>query len=356
MSDNIFDRLAELLSSSDSVNWELAAELGSSVAGADAGLPPESEAHWHEYVETARHFVSDLPGFRSAPDIAIRLGDRRQWTAANVRGFEYLATPLAEKLGQDPANPMGPLFSILVGMQVGSMVGSLSHRVMGNFEAPLPALAKGELWFVPPNIIEFSADHGLDQKQVDLWVALNELIHASILAMPGTSQKLRKVISTYMQGLELNPEALRIDPMAAGFDPEELGRIVEDPTFLTDLFTGTHQQEDLAEIQAFVAVIEGYPAYVLSSLDPHLLPELPALQEAIDRRRATPSAGEQFLQRLLGIELEGPLRRQAVELFGEIDRRWGPESIDRIWASEHGFPLASELEDPVAWAARVLLS
>ena len=356
MTDNIFDRLAELLSSSESVNWELAAELGTSIAGDDEGRPPESDAHWNEYVETARHFLLDVPGLRPKADLRVNVVDRRQWTASQVRGFEYLATPLADKLREDPTNPMGALFSILVGLQVGSMAGSLSQRVVGNFEAALPPLSPGGLWFVAPNIAEFSADHGLDSKQIDLWIALNELVHASIFAMPGTPQRLRNVISTYINDLEFNPGALPMDPMDEGFDPEELGRIVQDPSFLTDLFTGTHREEHLAEIQAFVGLVEGFPRYVLSSLDPHLLPALPALQEAIDRRRATPSAGEQFLQRLLGIELDGPLNRAAAEFFAEIEQRWGPESIARIWSSGDSFPLANELQDPVAWAARVLLS
>ncbi len=105
-----------------------------------------------------------------------------------------------------------------------------------------------------------------------------------------------------------------------------------------------------------MAAVEGFPVYVLSSLDPQLLPELPALQEAIDRRRVTPSAGEQFLQKLLGIELDGPLHRAAAEFFAEIERRWGPEAIARMWASADSFPQAKELGDPVAWAARALLS
>ena len=356
MSDNIFDRLAELLSSSDAVNWELAAELGTSVAGEDTGVPAGSEAHWEEYVETARHFLAEIPGLRPQADLQVNVASRREWTARHVRGFEYLAAPLADKLREDPSNPMGALFSIMVGLQVGSMAGSLSHRVMGNFEAALPPLSTPGLWFVAPNIAEFSTDHGLDAKQLDLWVALNELIHASIFAMPGGPQKLRDLVSTYVAGLDFNPHALPMDPMAENFDPEELGRIVQDPSFLTDLFTGTHREEDLAEIQTFVAVVEGFPVYVLASLDPKLIPELPALQEAIDRRRATPSTGEQFLQKLLGIELDGPLNRAAAEFFAEIERRWGPESMARIWASAESFPLARELSDPVAWAARVLLS
>ncbi len=210
MSDNIFDRLAELLSSSESVNWELAAELGTSVAGDDGVLTPDAETHWKEYVETARHFLAEVPGLRPQPDLELHVVDRRQWTAQQVRGFEYLATPLADKLREDPSNPMSALFSILVGLQVGSMAGSLSHRVMGNFEAALPPLSAPGIWFVAPNITEFSADHGLDSRQVDLWVALNELIHATIFAMPGAPEKLRTLVSTYVDHLEFNPQVCQL--------------------------------------------------------------------------------------------------------------------------------------------------
>ncbi|NNC93041.1 MAG: hypothetical protein HKN80_11185, partial [Acidimicrobiia bacterium] len=51
MSDNIFDRLAELLSSPGNVNWAIAGEIGSSVAGEPGAVAEGAIGHWEGLVE-----------------------------------------------------------------------------------------------------------------------------------------------------------------------------------------------------------------------------------------------------------------------------------------------------------------
>jgi uncharacterized protein (DUF2342 family) len=39
----------------------------------------------------------------------------------------------------------------------------------------------------------------------------------------------------------------------------------------------------------------------------------------------------------------------------DIERRFGREALDDLWQGPERLPTAEELEDPVGWAARVLL-
>lgn len=352
MTDNIFDRLAELLSSPGPVNWGIAAELGTSVAGESIAVDATATGHWSDYVDTARRF---LPAEAGVDPADVRVVDRRTWTAENVQAFAYVAEPLAAKLTDMPGLPIPGMFSIMVGMQVGSMTGSLSQRLLGNFDAILPPLSPGKLYFVVPNIGDFTRDHELDPSQVDLWLAIHELVHASLLSRPAVTDTLKRLVGDYVGGLELNLDGLPLQGLESGFDPESLAQTLQDPNFLSGMFTGPHQQADLAEIQAFLALLEGYTDFLLDQLEPNLIPQLPQLREAVDRRKAAPSQGEQFLQRLLGIELQRPLYRAGPAFFTEISTRWGPESVSTVWETAESVPRASELEDPVAWAARVLL-
>ena len=59
---------------------------------------------------------------------------------------------------------------------------------------------------------------------------------------------------------------------------------------------------------------------------------------------------------MLGIELRRPEYRTGTEFFEDVERRWGPEATATVWAGPDAFPDAEELADPVAWAARTLLS
>ncbi len=355
MSDNIFDRLAELLSSPGAVNWGIASELGSSVAGDPGSVPGDAADYWHGLVDTAGRMLAETGAVDLTPPRVVAL-DRRDWTTETITGFTYLAEPLAATLSEDQNNPFAPVFSIMVGLQIGSMVGSISHRTLANFDSALPPLGSDSLRFVAPNIAEFTESHDLDPYQAHLWIAIHELVQNRLLAVPDIAGRFRSLVETYITGLELDPEALPLDGMEAGLDPERLGQMMQDPSFLTGMFTGPHQADDLARIQAFLATAEGYVGFLLNRLDSNLLPQLPRIREAVDRRRATPSQGEVFLQKMLGIELRRPEYRVGTEFFEQIERRWGPDAPAAAWAEPDALPNTAELADPVAWAARTLLS
>ena len=353
MSDNIFDRLAELLSSPGNVNWALAKELGSSVAGEPGTVAAGAVAHWQGLADTASRMLGEASIIDLTPPPVAAL-NRRDWTTQTIPGFGYLAEPLAATLSDDESNPFAPVFSIMVGLQIGSMVGSLSHRALANFDSALPPLESASLSFVTPNITEFTEAHDLDPAQAHLWVAAHELVQNRLLVRPAVLGRIRSLVETYVTGLELNQDAM--PGIEASLDPDQLGQMLQDPSFLTGMFTGPHQADDLANIQAFLAIIEGYVGYLLNRLDPKLMPQLARIREAVDRRRATPSQGEVFLQKMLGIELRRPEYRTGTEFFEDIERRWGPEATAAVWAGPDTFPDVTELADPVAWAARTLLS
>ena len=354
MSDNIFDRLAELLSSSGPVNWGLAGELGTSVAGDPGEVPEGAAVLWEGLAETASRTLAPFSVVDLTPP-PVEAVDRRTWTGSTLKQFDYLAEPLAAKLGADEGNPFLPVFSIMVGLQIGSMVGSISHRTLANFDSALPPLGSRRLRFVAPNITDFVDSHDLDQTQTHFWIAAHELVQHRLLSQAGVGDRFRTLMKTYIDGLELDPEALPLGGIEAGFDPEQIGQLMQDPSFLTGMFTGPHQEEDLADIRAFVATVEGYTAYLLDSVDQNLLPQLPRIREAVDRRRATPSQGEVFLQKMLGIEIRRPDYRVGSQFFAEIDRRYGSQSAGTVFAGGEAMPTLAELGDPVGWAARTLL-
>jgi putative hydrolase len=355
VSDNIFDRLAELLSSPGSVNWAIAGELGSSVAGEPGVVAEGALGYWEGLVDTASRMLGDASTVDLTPP-PIHALNRRDWTTRTIPGFAYLAEPLAATLGKDQSNPFGPIFSIMVGLQIGSMVGSMSHRALANFDSALPPLESSSLQFVTPNIAEFTESHDLDPAQAHLWVAAHELVQNRLISLPDVAGRFQSLVDTYVGGLELDQNALPFEGIEAGLDPDRLGQMMQDPSFLTGLFTGPHQAEDLARIQAFLAVVEGYVGYLLNRLDANLMPQLALIREAVDRRRATPSQGEIFLQKLLGIELRRPEYRTGTEFFEDVERRWGPAATATVWAGADALPSSEELADPVAWAARTLLS
>jgi putative hydrolase len=358
VSDNVFDRLRHLLESPGPVNWGLAREIAESVAGPAEPVEPWLADEFVELTHTAAALVtaaSPLDG--SAAVAEVQAVDRRTWAGENVAGFAYLGEPLAAKLagpaGGEAEALLQPLGPALVGMQMGSMAGFLSHRVLAGFDVGLPVDGSGAVYVVP-NIAAFAADHGLDARQARLWLALHEATHQAELAAPWVRRHLAASMKTFVDGLEPDPTGLQ-EKLEALADPEQLQALLEDPAALGGLVPGPDSTQALGRIQAFMSLLEGYAEWLVARAAPGLVTEASRLREAIDRRRAEPSQGEQMLQRMLGLDLQHHRYRLGTTFCEEVARRWGEEALAHLWEGPDDLPSLAELEDPVGWAARVLL-
>jgi putative hydrolase len=356
VTDNLFDRLRRLLEARGPVNWGLAREIAESVAGPAEPVDPWVAEELTDLAHAAALRVSAASPLDAAAG-EVRAADRRTWAATSVAGFAYLAEPLAAKMGSTEEGEADPLLAqlgpALVGMQMGSMAGFLSHRVLAGFDVGLP-VEDAPATFVVPNIAAFTADHGLEERQTRLWLALHETTHRATMALPWMRRHLRSLTAAFVDGLRPDPAGLQ-ERLEALQDPEHLEGLLADPSALSGLTAGPEAEQTLRRLQALMAVLEGYAEWLVGRAAPGLVPEAPRLREAIDRRRAEPSPGEQMLQRMLGLDLQHHHYRRGTAFCEEVARRWGEEALSRLWVGPEALPTSSELEDPVGWAARVLL-
>ena len=356
MTDNLFDRLRRLLEARGPFNWGLAREIAESVAGDPEPVDPWVAEEFVDLAHTAALRVAAASPLDAAPG-EVRAVDRRSWAAASVTGFAYLAEPLAAKMsgaeegGADPLlQQLGPA---LVGMQIGSTAGFLSHRVLAGFDVGLPVEGAPPT-FVVPNIAAFTADHGLDERQARLWLALHEAAHRAEVAVPWVRRHLATLTSAFVDGLRPDPTGLQ-ERLEAMRDPEQLQELLQDPSALSGLTPGPEAEQALRRLQAFMALLEGYAEWLAERAAPGLIPDAPRMREAIDRRRAEPSAGEQMLQRMLGLDLQHHRYRRGTTFCQEVARRWGEDALASLWPGPESLPTYAELDDPVGWAARVML-
>ena len=356
-SDNLFDRLAELFRSNGSVNWRLAREIAESVAGESEPVEPWLAEEYRELAATAGMRIAATspldPTGRTTDVLAV---DRRTWAGNNVEAFSYLAEPVAEKMtgGDAFGSALQPLGPALIGMQMGSVVGFMSHRVLGQFDVGIPAGTESPISFVVPNIEAFAADHDLDLRQTRLWVALHEVTHQAEFAVPWVREHFLMLMHAFVEGLEVDPDEIsrRMESLQ---DPESLQHMLDNPSGFSGLLAGEAQQGPLEDVQAFMAVMEGYGDYLMDRAAPGLIPEAPRMRQAIDERRGEPSQGEQILQQVLGLDLKHQQYRLGAEFCEEVDRRWGDDTLAKMWDGPEMLPTLGELEDVVGWAARVLL-
>lgn len=357
MTDNIFDRLMDMLHTSGPVNWRLAREISASVSGPPEPIEPWIAEEYRELTNAAALRVGAASPFDASAVIGdIQAVDRRTWTSLNIEGFSYLAEPLSMKMSAPDSDPFGGLFAqlgpALLGMQVGTMVGTMSRQVLGQFDVGLPA--SETVAYVVPNIESFAAACDVEVRQARLWVALHEVIHHGAFAVPWVREHLQNLVAAYVEALEFDPTVLQ-DRLSGVGDPAELEAMLQQPGALTGLVVGPEQEQALGQVEAFMAIIEGYGEHLMDAITQGLIPEAHRLGEALERRREQADEGEAALQQVLGLQMAPDRRAAGATFCEEIARRWGPESLTSLWDGPEMMPSRSELDDVVGWAARVLL-
>lgn len=249
---------------------------------------------------------------------------------------------------------LAPLIPALLGMQMGVLVGFLSQRVLGQFDIGLPAAEEGDIYYVVPNIEAFASDHGLEPKQVRLWVALHEVTHHAQFAQGWVRAHFIRLVHEYLDGMQLDASALG-ERMQDFTDPSRLQELLDDPAGLAGMVTSPEQRPKLDAIQAFMSIVEGYSDYLMDRAAPGLLPDLERMRAAMTARRQEAGQGESLLNRLLGMELKREQYRLGAEFCEQVAERWGHDALRKLWVAPENLPSLAELSDPLGWAARVLL-
>ena len=116
--------------------------------------------------------VGSFTGLPAPADVAQVLAVRRAgWVNANVENLKTLLEPAArsltdaiERSAGDQLPPEMAQFSgflrqlspLLLGTQVGQVLGTLAQRVLGQYDIAVPRSGPGQLLFVVPNLAAFN--------------------------------------------------------------------------------------------------------------------------------------------------------------------------------------------------------
>jgi putative hydrolase len=361
VTDNIFDRLAELLQSAGPVNWKLGAQIAESVAGAADAVDPWVAEEYDELGRTAAMLIERTGAVDTTSVPPLSIIDPRGWAATNLEGYAYLAEPLAEKMSGGGAGGgmgleaiFGQLGPALVGLQVGSLVGAIAHGLLGQFDAGLPPASAGTGSFiVVPNVEALAASEGLDIRQTRLWAVLSETAHQSLLAIPWVPGHLAALTREYIEGLDIRPDQLQ-ERLQGLQDPSELERMMAEPGGLTGFAAGPELDGVRNDLMAMLAMLDGFGQALVAKAAADLLPALPSIAGvAVDRNPET--APDRAIEQMLGIEIDRTRATTALGLSQDIAQRWGADAWSRLWEGPESLPTLAELSDPVGWAARVLL-
>jgi putative hydrolase len=371
----LFREIQRVLSSSSGpVNWELARQVGIASASWSAEDPAptlEDQRAFEEAVRVAELRVAEFTGLEPPGDVArVETVRRSRWVEANIEGLRALLEPAAAKIGdavvraQREALPeaeeargmtqlVGQLSPLLLGAQVGTVLGTLGQHVLGQYDIALPrAGGSGTLLFVVPNIAAFEKDWSLDSTEFRTWVAIHEVTHRFEFARSWTLPRFRELLDDYTSTLRLDVEGLQSRLHA--LDPSN-------PEAMQDMFSGDEgifgavlddeQRLKLGRIQAFMSAAEGYGDHVMHSLGASMLRSYVQIDEAMRRYRESERT-DPVLERLVGIEVKREQYRLGRAFCDTVVELTDEATLSRMWSGAEALPSLPELEEPRLWLAR----
>ena len=377
-----FGDLFRMMSSSSSPgsSWESARQLAVSIATEGASEPnvdPRERIALEQLGRVADLHVANASGLSTTvggrvPEIApVTRGVFAQRTLDTYRPLlERLAaslsssqTALPAELAQDPASAMfGPIMQamapMLLAMTAGSMVGQLATRCLGGFDLPIPRDGSPELLVLVHNVDHFAEEWSLPVDEVRLWVCIHELSHHAVLGVPHVGDTLHDLLDAYASGFRPDPTALLdrlgdIDPTSGA---EALARMQEslaDPDVVLGVVQSAQQRAMLPNLEALVAVIEGFTDHVLDRIGTTLMPAYGRITEAVRRHRVETDRADRFVERILGLNLTQAQYDRGNAFVAGVIERAGDDGLARLWRDAVNLPTPAEVDAPGLWLARI---
>jgi uncharacterized protein (DUF2342 family) len=390
----------------DAIDWRAAQRIGERLAGSPPSGGVRASSVEPRAYEFARR-VSEYSGLGTPSELPpLEAVDRAAWIAANLQTMRPLLGGLSERLGEGTGPLAGPLRSasgFLLGAQVGALTGVLSQRVLGQYDlALLDESVTPRLLLLAPNLAIAARNLSVDRDELVLWVTIHEITHAvQFTGAPWLRAHIGGMLKELIDGLQVSliggsdkdddetsdgpsddqPEQngkadaksngsgmfgnassafgrFNLPPMPKLPDPSELREMVERARRgeLLRLTLGEDRWALVEQMQAAMSLIEGHAEHTMDAIGAEVLPSLPALRAAMNRRRESRGLPWRVLEKLIGLEMK--LRQYEVgrRFCDAVVEQGGPEALARVWTGPEWLPSTAELEDPGAWLARTAAS
>lgn len=398
------------LSSEGPVNWGMARQVAAMISTEDptadgplamflvppaaqgvstpAPTPPRpiSSAEISEFADLVRAAevlvgqAIDLTG----PANQAQLVTRAQWADQILDGLHPVVEGLAQLLqaggspvddpsrleqhladsAAGPADDLDPLSLIsglmpflvpmLVGVQAGFMAGHLARIALTRHDLPLPLAGQPMVLLVAENVDDFERAWSLDRRDFRFALALHEISHAYLRAIPWLHERIVELAVEYVTGYRIDPEILEgrlgtIDPA----DPATFEHVLGDPGALLGAMHTPAQEETRRRLQTLVSVLEGVADHVVETVGTPMIPTLGIIQEARRRHRVVQGEAERFIAKLLGMEMRREHYDRGRAFCAGVVERGGTAALTRVWERPEHLPTPNELEAPGLWLARL---
>jgi putative hydrolase len=365
----LFRELQRLLASSEGpINNEMARQIAVAVATRGATpRPPEAGAarSFEEAVRSSEPLVAGYTRLVLDEPARTTVLDARSWVTATLQGWRWLLERVARRLvgelgGVGDENPEGqPLGSalaqvgpLLMGIQIGTLIGHLAHSALARYDLPIPLDDDRRLFLVADNARQVADDYGLSSDDLYAWIALHEVArHLVMSSVPWLHRYLESLLIEVVDAIEIDAadvERRFLELQSGGMESLEA---MTGANVLPIVSTERHSRA-LGRLRAFLALFEGYADHAAGAVSSNIVGDVAKVDEGMARRRAAPNEGQAMLGGILGISMDRTLGSAGVTFCAAITRLEGPEALNRVWEAPDNLPSHEEIKDPFLWMER----
>jgi coenzyme F420 biosynthesis associated uncharacterized protein len=341
------------------VDWSLARQIARLAAGSE----PSPADLGIDLVATCQELEGPVAGYtRLLPSTPVPRAEpvgREEWIEANLTTLAGMLDPVAERLEQrlEFAGPLAGALKVAsratMAAEAGLVMGYVSQRVLGQYELSLlSGDAPARLLFVAPNLDKAVRRLEVEREPFLRWVCAHELTHVfQFQGVPWLRGHLGALMRRYLESVEVRVERGSAGGLPALPDPGRLVELFREGGLIA-LVQSRDQRELLSEVQAAMAVVEGYSEHVMDALGEGLIPDGAKLRAAMQRRRANRSAPERVIERLLGLDFKLRQYELGKGFCDAVAAQGGMERLNAVWDSPESLPTLAELERPESWLER----
>ena len=345
------------------VDWDLAERVAVKIATRGEVVDDYALArmadHFEDMTPQAEKLVGEETGLWSLQGEArSRLVSRPEWIAANIASFQRLLAPVIDKLDDLSDGPLGQMARRFAGFEVGSVLGWMSTRVLGQYDLLLTEDDNPEdqdmVYYVGPNVLALERRHGFRPEQFRLWLALHETTHrAQFTGVPWLRDYFVSLVNETLDAVDPDPGRLfevakeLIESRRNGSDPLADGG-------LPGLIAGPEQKIVLDKIAGMMSLLEGHGDITMDRAGLGIVTDAEFFASTLRARRDSAKGLNRIFQRLVGLEAKLNQYAQGEAFIEYVEEHGGgPRVIDKAWASSDSLPTIVEIREPQAWLDRV---
>jgi coenzyme F420 biosynthesis associated uncharacterized protein len=348
----------------EAVDWEVAARIAGRIGGREpfaesyhyASLLPDFE----ELTAEAEDLVAAETGLRSLSGPArARVTDRAGWVQANIASFQRLIRPVTDRLAHTHAlssSPIAPVARRIAGAEVGTLLGWMSTRVLGQYDLLLVEDDRPEdqdiVYYVGPNVLSLEKRFAFPPREFRLWLALHEVTHrVQFTGIEWMRPHFLSLVEHSLQAIDPDPrrflEAMRraVDQMRRGHNPLDDGGVVA-------MLAGADQYAVLQQVQGLMSLLEGHGDITMDRAGADRIPSAERFSRVLRERRQNQPGPMKLVQKLIGLEAKLKQYERGERFIEAVEAEGGSKLFERVWQGPEWLPSADEIRSPALWIER----